>query len=102
MSIVAHDTELMEMWVNNLGDKNQYYMDAMSELFNSVNVLVGSPEFSGGVPENFQDRVLGKRANFDKYSQTFEDLCEFMKNKKTQIEDDTQRLVNEINNSSVL
>lgn len=102
MSIIAHDTELMDAWIGNLEDKDNYYVDAMNELFNSVNTLVGSPEFMGGIPENFQERVLSKRANFDKYSQTFEDLCKFMKNKKDQIESDTQSLVNQINNSSVL
>ena len=54
------------------------------------------------IPENFQERVLNKRSSFDKYSQTFEDLCKFMKQKKDQIEDDTSRLVSEINNSGVL
>lgn len=102
MSVIAHNTDLMGSWIENLDSKDKYYLDAMNELFNSVQTLVGSPEFSGGIPENFQERVLNKRSSFDKYSQTFEDLCKFMKQKKDQIEDDTSRLVSEINNSGVL
>lgn len=95
---IAHDTELMQTWIENLDQKDQYYNDLMNELFNSVDTLVGTPDFAGGIPENFGEKVLSKRSRFDLYSQTFEDLCKFMKQSKDQIEDDTSRLAGQIQN----
>ncbi len=100
MAVVAYDTELMAKWTSNLDEKDQYYLDMMNELFDSVNMLVGSPDFAGGIPEHFQEKVLSKRGNFDRYSQTFEDLCKFMKSEIDRREDDTQMLVNAINNNT--
>lgn len=101
MAVIGHNTQLMEEWTSNLDTKNNSYQDMIDELFNSVNTLVGSPEFMGGIPEHFQDSVLNKRANFNDYAETFADLCKFMSQKKVEIEDDTQVMVNQINNSSM-
>lgn len=100
MAIVAHDTELMREWIDKLQSNDEYYLDMIEELFGSVDTLVGSPEFSGGVPETFREAVVGKQPNFMRYDEVFKDLVELMQKKLDEIESDTQSMVNRIQGSS--
>ena len=100
MAIVAHDTELMREWIEKLQSNDEYYLDMIEELFGSVDTLVDSPEFSGGVPETFKEGVVGKQPNFMRYDEVFKDLVELMQKKLDEIESDTQSMVNRIQGSS--
>lgn len=100
MAMVAHDTELMREWIDKLESNDNYYLEMIEELFGSVDTLVGSPEFSGGVPEVFREKVVGKKPNFMRYDETFKDIIELMKKKLDEIESDTQMMVDRIQGSS--
>ena len=100
MTVIGHNTQLMEEWTSNLDIKNNSYLDMIEELFGSVDTLVGSPEFSGGVPETFKEVVVGKQPNFMRYDEVFKDLVELMQKKLDEIESDTQSMVNRIQGSS--
>ena len=58
--IVSHDTNAMRTWSNNVDQNSGDYDDLISKLYALVDQFVGSPQFKGGLSEEFFNVVINK------------------------------------------
>lgn len=91
-NIVSHDTNAMRTWSNNVEQSSGNYDDLVTRFYNLVDQFVGSPEFKGGLSEEFYNTVINQRQAFMNYSQTFRDCAEYMKTKAGNIDSDEAQM----------
>lgn len=91
-NIVSHNTELMRDWASRMGDKTNIYDEYVSNLYNLVEQFVGSEDFKGGLSTDFEETVLNQRPAFERYSSTFTECIELIKNTATNIDSDEAEL----------
>ncbi len=100
--IVSHNTEGMRNWSSNLDKNNATYTELINELYRNIDYFVGSPEFKGGLSEDFGNNVLSKRVEFERFSETFDECVELIKERANKIDSDESELSASIRSSNPL
>ncbi len=100
--IVSHDTSAMRTWSNNMEANSGDYDDLVSKLYNLVDGFVGSPEFKGGLSEEFYNTVYNQRAAFERYSDTFRECAKYMTTRAGHIDDEEAQTKNMFNSANPL
>lgn len=101
-NIVSHDTELMREWSTTVEEHSNSYDDLISRLYAIVDGFVGSPEFKGGLSEDFFNTVISQRNNFMQYSDTFKECAKLISTKAGNIDSDEAQLKSMINRANPL
>lgn len=85
---VSHDTTAMRDWSNNIEDKSNDYDTLVKQFYAIVDQFVGSNEFKGGLSEDFYNLIIGKRADFERYSESFRECSKYLRSRASGIESD--------------
>lgn len=89
---VSHDTNAMRTWSTNVDQHSGDYDDLVSKFYNLVDQFVGSPDFKGGLSEEFFNTVVSKRQVFESYSDTFRECAKYMNTKAGNIDSDEAQM----------
>ncbi len=90
--IVSHSTDLMRSWSTDINEKSNSYDELVDSLYKTIDQFVGSEDFKGGITEDFENSVLSRRPDFQKYSTTFRECTEYMDKAAQTIDDDEAEL----------
>lgn len=101
MTTVSHNVELMQEWSTKMGDNSSYYDTLVDNLYTLIHQLAGSEDFRGGLANDFEEQMERIKPDFKRYSETFQDSIEYVKERTTQIQDDEQFLTNKINSGNL-
>lgn len=102
MGNISHNTELMNDWSARVNDSSNNYDELISRLYGLVDQFVGSPEFSGGLSADFEEKVISLRPVFERYSETFRECTDFINERVAVIESDEAELKSAINSANPL
>ena len=98
MGIVTHNTDSMRSWSGNITNSSNEYRDYISSLYNLVDTLV-SADFTGGLSQDFENFVLGKREDFNRLSGVLEECADLISKTSTAIDNDEAELKAHIQSS---
>ena len=90
--IVSHDTNAMRTWSNNVDQNSGDYDDLISKFYAIVDQFVGSPQFKGGLSDEFFNVVINQRNTFLQYSETFRECAKYMTTKAGNIDSDEAQM----------
>lgn len=99
MTIVSHNIELMEEWSTKMGDNSNYYDTLIDGLYSLIYQL--EEHFQGGLSDDFVSLMERIRPDFQKYSTTFQESIEYVKERSVQIQDDEQYLKGRIDSGNL-
>ena len=98
MSVVSHNTESMRTWSGNITNAVNEYNEYISSLYSLVDNLVSS-DFTGGLSQDFENFVLGKREDFNRLSGVLEECADLISKTSTAIDNDEAELKAHIQSS---
>ena len=90
--IVSHDTNGMRDWSQNIEAKSNDYDDLINKFYAIVDEFVGSPQFKGGLSDEFFNGVMNQRNTFMQYSDTFRECAKYMNTKSANIDSDEAQM----------
>lgn len=93
MSIVSHDTDQMRNWSDNIENQANDYDSLINRLYAIIDGFVGSPQFRGGLSNDFLEKVLSKKSAFMQYSETFRECSELIATTAGKIDSDEDALM---------
>ena len=91
-NIVSHDTNAMRDWSNNMDQQSTEYDHLISSFYALVDRFVGSPDFKGGLSEDFYNTVIDKRSDFERYSDTFRECAKILNSRAANIDSDEAQM----------
>jgi uncharacterized protein YukE len=100
--IVSHDTNAMREWSQNIETKSNDYDDLVNKFYAIVDQFVGSPQFKGGLSEEFFNVVMNQRNTFMQYSDTFRECAKYMNTKSSDIDSDEAQMKSMFNRANPL
>lgn len=102
MAIVSHDTDMMRDWSTNVEERANDYDTLVNRLYTLVDQFVGSADFKGGLSTDFENTVVSQKPEFMRYSETFRECVDLIKQTATSIDSDEAELQSSINSANPL
>lgn len=102
MAVVSHNTELMRNWSDSLTENTNNYDDLVNRLFFLIDQFVGSADFRGGLSTDFEEVVVSKKPEFQKYAETFRECAELINKTSVKIDNDEAELKSMANSANPL
>ena len=101
MGIVSHNTEEMRAWANELKNNTNAYDNLVRDLYTIMQGFAGSADFKGGLSDTLINNINRMRPFFEEYSDTFLECIKYIVSTASDIDSDTSRLKQYIENNNV-
>lgn len=101
MGIVSHNTEEMRAWANELKNNTNVYDNLVRDLYTIMQGFAGSSDFKGGLSDTLINNINRMRPFFEEYSDTFLECIKYIVSTASDIDSDTSRLKQYIENNNV-
>ena len=101
MGIVSHNTEEMRAWANELKNNTNVYDNLVRDLYTIMQGFAGSADFKGELSDSLINNINRMRPFFEEYSDTFLECIKYIVSTASNIDSDTSRLKQYIENNNV-